>query len=299
MSSSSSGDVRAALQQAQSRERDLELQLVVARSAPGARSAARKLAVELADCRERVSNLTTLVNSAAMGSSPPVAAALQRQTHGEEGSPLPVARRLLPTWSSPGYGGGEELPHAAAPEPPRTPPRTPSARSAATPRSASPLPSVFERLTDARNFSGMHKERFFEDGRGKGKAGREYLTRNDGFVNSPGRKQAIESSSIERSPAHRMDERFSASRSIHVFKNGDLWHAGELFIINSSVRTLDQLLRLVTKRVPLDTGAVRHLYDRTLTTPVRSLAEFRHGEYYLCTGGEDPIMEALPHAWFA
>ena len=31
-------------------------------------------------------------------------------------------------------------------------------------------------------FSGAHKERFDEDGKGKGKDGREYTTENDGYV---------------------------------------------------------------------------------------------------------------------
>ena len=39
-----------------------------------------------------------------------------------------------------------------------------------------------KRLTDASKYTGSHKERFDESGKGKGKEGREYLHENDGYV---------------------------------------------------------------------------------------------------------------------
>ncbi|NXD74368.1 TPPP2 protein, partial [Eolophus roseicapillus] len=39
-----------------------------------------------------------------------------------------------------------------------------------------------ERLTDTRKYTGTHKERFDESGKGKGLAGREDLTDNSGYV---------------------------------------------------------------------------------------------------------------------
>ncbi|XP_067835653.1 tubulin polymerization-promoting protein family member 3-like [Heptranchias perlo] len=39
-----------------------------------------------------------------------------------------------------------------------------------------------DRLTDTSKFTGSHKERFDESGRGKGRAGRENLVENTGFV---------------------------------------------------------------------------------------------------------------------
>lgn len=39
-----------------------------------------------------------------------------------------------------------------------------------------------ERLTDTSKYTGTHKERFDESGKGKGLAGREDLTDNSGYV---------------------------------------------------------------------------------------------------------------------
>lgn len=39
-----------------------------------------------------------------------------------------------------------------------------------------------ERLTDASKFTGSHKERFDEGGKGKGLAGRKDLVDNSGYV---------------------------------------------------------------------------------------------------------------------
>uniref|UniRef100_A0A0K0F8V2 TPPP family protein (inferred by orthology to a C. elegans protein) n=1 Tax=Strongyloides venezuelensis TaxID=75913 RepID=A0A0K0F8V2_STRVS len=43
---------------------------------------------------------------------------------------------------------------------------------------------VYSRLTDHTKYTGAHKERFTEDGKGKGKAGREDITQHDGYVSS-------------------------------------------------------------------------------------------------------------------
>lgn len=39
-----------------------------------------------------------------------------------------------------------------------------------------------DRLTDTKGYTGAHKERFGEDGKGKGKAGRENIVDNTGYV---------------------------------------------------------------------------------------------------------------------
>jgi len=45
-------------------------------------------------------------------------------------------------------------------------------------------PSIFDKLTDPKLYTGSHKNRFDEEGKGKGKAGREDLHQNDGYVAS-------------------------------------------------------------------------------------------------------------------
>lgn len=44
--------------------------------------------------------------------------------------------------------------------------------------------NVYERLTDHNKYTGAHKERFDIDGKGKGKAGREDIVVNTGYVSS-------------------------------------------------------------------------------------------------------------------
>ncbi|CAK5125196.1 unnamed protein product [Meloidogyne enterolobii] len=44
--------------------------------------------------------------------------------------------------------------------------------------------NVYERLTDHNKYTGAHKERFDTDGKGKGKAGREDIVVNTGYVSS-------------------------------------------------------------------------------------------------------------------
>lgn len=41
-----------------------------------------------------------------------------------------------------------------------------------------------DRLTDTTKYTGSHKERFDESGKGKGKSGREELVENTGYVAS-------------------------------------------------------------------------------------------------------------------
>jgi hypothetical protein len=43
---------------------------------------------------------------------------------------------------------------------------------------------VFNRLTDTKSYTGSHKERFDETGKGKGRAGRVDETTSDGYVAS-------------------------------------------------------------------------------------------------------------------
>ena len=42
--------------------------------------------------------------------------------------------------------------------------------------------AALERLTDASRYTGSHKERFDESGRGRGRGGREELVENTGYV---------------------------------------------------------------------------------------------------------------------
>lgn len=41
-----------------------------------------------------------------------------------------------------------------------------------------------DRLTDTSKYTGSHKERFDESGKGKGKSGREEIVENTGYVSA-------------------------------------------------------------------------------------------------------------------
>jgi hypothetical protein len=97
-------------------------------------------------------------------------------------------------------GGGSES------TPPRTPPRSHGTPPRSTPQQESGQlgrASIFERLTDPRDFTGHHRHRFDEQGNGLGLAGRDYIPRGLGSGTicsraNPGEVRDI--SQIMRSP---------------------------------------------------------------------------------------------------
>ena len=52
--------------------------------------------------------------------------------------------------------------------------------------------SAVERLTDTSKYTGSHKERFDESGKGKGVAGRKDLHDNSGYVTGYKKKDACD-----------------------------------------------------------------------------------------------------------
>ncbi|KPP57822.1 doublecortin domain-containing protein 2B-like, partial [Scleropages formosus] len=84
---------------------------------------------------------------------------------------------------------------------------------------------------------------------------------------------------------------------IHVFRNGDVLTAPLRFILPRSLqRDLEQVLRLVSERAGLLTGAVRRLCTLEGRT-VASVEQLRSGQYYVAVGTEKfkklPYVELL------
>eukprot|EP00163_Fabomonas_tropica_P026329 TRINITY_DN4792_c0_g2_i1.p1 TRINITY_DN4792_c0_g2~~TRINITY_DN4792_c0_g2_i1.p1 ORF type:complete len:179 (+),score=63.24 TRINITY_DN4792_c0_g2_i1:129-665(+) len=167
---------------------------------------------------------------------------------------------------------------------------------------------VFDRLTDTSKYSGTHKERFDESGKGKGLAGRADLVKNDGSTSSAARDHSVDktgpaASGGSRKPVVAGDlgkQKFGTQatkpRTVYVFRNGDKFHTGEKVTIKTTFRTFEQLLEEFTKVVKLVTGPVKKVYKPNMKTRVKSLDDFEDGGKYLCVGGEAPITDKVPKA---
>ncbi|EAZ51302.1 hypothetical protein [Cryptosporidium parvum Iowa II] len=149
--------------------------------------------------------------------------------------------------------------------------------------------SVFDRLLDPKLYTGMHKYRFDKDGNGLGKAGREYLFREDGYTESTKRKHEVVSSSIKRhSYANISSNDFlQKAKVIWLYKNGDKYDKGTIYYVKPYIRNMTQLLNEINRNVRLLGGPVRALYDQGLKQ-INGVSEIVDGAKYLCTSGEQP-----------
>eukprot|EP00128_Syssomonas_multiformis_P008092 Colp12_sorted_trinity150504_noHs@34669 len=157
---------------------------------------------------------------------------------------------------------------------------------------------VVSRLTDTSKYTGAHKERFDESGKGKGIAGRENLVVVDGSTSSAARDHTVKeakSPSTEKKPvvAGKLGEQKFGTQAdkpitITIFRNGDKHHTGEKIPPGKmkTFKTLDQLKDHATGTVKLVTGPVRKIYKQDLKTVVSKLEDFEDGGKYLCVGGE-------------
>ncbi|XP_952938.1 uncharacterized protein TA07545 [Theileria annulata] len=156
---------------------------------------------------------------------------------------------------------------------------------------------VFERLTDHRFFTGSHRERFDENGRGRGLAGRENLYFFDGNTESYSRVHEVYSSVLprQRRPmvppntlgVKKFGVQIEPPKLVWLYRNGDKHHDGVSFYIRPYIRTMKTLLIEIGKELTLIAGPVRKIYDQNLR-PVTQLDDFVDGAKYLCTSGEPP-----------
>ncbi|KAF7458849.1 doublecortin [Cryptosporidium felis] len=149
--------------------------------------------------------------------------------------------------------------------------------------------SVFDRLLDPKLYTGMHKYRFDKDGNGLGKAGREYLFKEDGYTESTKRKHEVVSSPIKRhSYANITNSDFlQKAKVIWLYKNGDKYDKGTIYYVKPYIRNMTQLLNEINRNVRLLGGPVRVLYDQSLKQ-INGVTEIIDGAKYLCTSGEQP-----------
>ncbi|KAK1938399.1 hypothetical protein X943_000913 [Babesia divergens] len=156
---------------------------------------------------------------------------------------------------------------------------------------------VFERLTDHRFFTGMHRERFDENGNGRGLAGREDVYIYDGNTPSTSRIHEVYST-VLRKPhkpviprgtlgMQKYGVQISTPKLMWLYRNGDKFHDGVAFYVRPFIKNMDILFMEMSKELTLIAGPIRKIYDQNLQVITR-LEDIVDGAKYLCTSGEPP-----------
>jgi hypothetical protein len=157
--------------------------------------------------------------------------------------------------------------------------------------------SIVARLTDTSKYTGAHKQRFNEDGSGRGLAGRSNLVNYTGSTNADeivssaakgGKKKPVVKAGLGK---QKYGVQAVKVPFIKLFRNGDKHHKGEMFKVKFN--TFDQMKVAATNSVQLVTGAVQKFYKVDLRTRVTKLEDFEDGQSYLCCGGEKPKKDSV------
>ncbi|EDO06279.1 Doublecortin family protein [Babesia bovis T2Bo] len=156
---------------------------------------------------------------------------------------------------------------------------------------------VFERLTDYRFFTGSHRERFDENGYGRGLAGREDVYIFDGNTESVSRPHEVYSTVLRGPPKtvvprgvlglQKFGVQIATPKLMWLYRNGDKYHDGIAFYVRPFIKNMDILYQHISRDLELIAGPVRRIYDQNLHL-ITSLDEIVDGAKYLCTSGEPP-----------
>lgn len=144
---------------------------------------------------------------------------------------------------------------------------------------------VTSRLTDTSKYTGAHKERFGEDGQGKGLAGRENLVNNSGSTSSTARNNDIDHSTVHKSSkpvvAKKSDaETFGVTPpKIFLYQYADKNHAGEkLILTKQKFPTWKQINEFMNQMQP--TGKQKLLVDQSMKE-IKTMEEITDGGKYM------------------
>ncbi|AFZ81126.1 hypothetical protein BEWA_005340 [Theileria equi strain WA] len=156
--------------------------------------------------------------------------------------------------------------------------------------------SVFERLTDPKYYTGIHRQRFDENGNGRGLAGRENIYLFDGNTESYSRVHEVYSSVLRKpkttlTPGILGTQKFGVQiatpKLMWIYRNGDKFHNGIPFYVRPFIKNMDTLFYEISKELTLIAGPIRRIYDQNLKR-IRDINEIIDGAKYLCTSGEPP-----------
>ncbi|KAK2198238.1 bifunctional Doublecortin domain superfamily/Doublecortin domain [Babesia duncani] len=123
---------------------------------------------------------------------------------------------------------------------------------------------VFERLTDANFYTGIHRHP-----KPLGKIDKR-------FKLSPG-TLGVQRFGVQITPPKLM----------WIYRNGDKFHKGTAMYLKPCIRSMSQVYQIASKTLELYAGPVRRIYDQELNV-VRNIREIVNGGKYLLTSGEGP-----------
>ncbi|SBS84411.1 apicortin, putative [Plasmodium ovale curtisi] len=160
---------------------------------------------------------------------------------------------------------------------------------------------VFARLTDTKFYTGMHKERFAEMQKCSGKVttADHYA---DGKVVIGMRRKGEEYTQTFTGKRHiravvtpgllgiqKYGIQIARPKNIWLYRNGDRYHNGLLFLVKPYMTNWKWLLTEITNVLVPIIGPVRNVYDQNFKR-VKSVEELRDGAKYLCTSGDPPAV---------
>jgi len=175
--------------------------------------------------------------------------------------------------------------------------------------------SVVDRLTDASKYTGAHKQRFDKDGKGLGKQGRDMGNENKVVdlsqmtrpnlkaakkVDPSAPKKAGTVSGVKPIPKQKFGTQAEVAKRVYIFQNADVNHAGVETVMTKAVNSMDKLLKHVTGKLKLTTGAAQAIYyvdnskEEPKFTKVTDLDQFLDGGLYLAVGPDGIKKNLLP-----
>ncbi|SBT72591.1 apicortin, putative [Plasmodium ovale] len=160
---------------------------------------------------------------------------------------------------------------------------------------------VFARLTDTKFYTGVHKERFAEMQKCSGKVTTADHYADGKVVIRMSRRGEVHSQTLTGkrhiravvTPGllgiQKYGIQIALPKNIWLYRNGDKYHNGLLFLVKPYVTNWKWLLTEITNVLVPIIGPVRNVYDQNFKR-VKSVEELRDGAKYLCTSGDPPAV---------
>ncbi|KNC98185.1 uncharacterized protein SPPG_06588 [Spizellomyces punctatus DAOM BR117] len=154
---------------------------------------------------------------------------------------------------------------------------------------------VTARLTDPRTYTGTHKQRFDEEGHGRGMAGRKDLVEYDGNTTSAhrghvpfGSDQDLRERVDREKPIVRSKSRESdigvTAKKIKIFEYAERYSHGEDIVLNKSYPSIDKLREHAATLIP--PGIPKVIVDQNLRE-ITTLDDMENGGKYLALTPHD------------
>lgn len=163
---------------------------------------------------------------------------------------------------------------------------------------------IFSRLTDPSKYTGAHRQRFDESGKGRGKAGRvendkvgdlSQLTRP--ALHNAGTRRSTGTTGIDLSGVQKFGTQATKAKTIVVYTNGDVNHKGAKITLTKALNSMEKLLKKFSKDLTIPTGPCLKVYEVIAQTDgnkhkrVTELDNIKDGAIYIACGAE-PVNKA-------